>query len=144
MPQTNPSCSVPTLESTFRVKIEELWPLEIPRRAVLAVSGGADSTAMALLARNAVPDFFDRLAIAHFHHHMREEEAEEDARFVENFARQLDLPFVRGDWRPEELRSFHRVDRNLQAAARKARYAFLFDVARSQSSAVLFTAHHAR
>jgi len=144
MPQTGPTCSAPSVEESFFARVAELWPEGLPRRAVLAVSGGADSTAMTLLAKALWPSWFEHLTVAHFHHHLREVEADADAIFVEEFASDLDLPYVRGDWSPEERKGFHRVDRNLQAAARKARYDFLFKATRENDCPVVLTAHHAR
>ncbi|MCA9417109.1 MAG: tRNA lysidine(34) synthetase TilS, partial [Candidatus Omnitrophica bacterium] len=138
------TCSVPTIREVFASRLGDLWPEGAPHRALLAVSGGADSTAMALLAKGSDSSFFEHLAMAHFHHHLREEEAERDAEFVKNLSQELQLPYFRGDWSPGERHENHRVDRNLQAAARKARYEFLFETAKAQGCPVLLTAHHAR
>lgn len=76
----------------------------------LGVSGGADSVAMAVLARSAGRAF----TIWHVHHGVRAA-ADDDARFVEHLAGRWDVPF--------ELR---RVDLepapNFEARARTARY----------------------
>lgn len=79
----------------------------------LAVSGGADSIAMALLARAAGRDF----VIWHVDHGLRAAAAD-DAEFVEKFAADLGVPFV-----------LRRVEvapgGDLEARAREARYAVL-------------------
>ena len=79
----------------------------------LAVSGGADSIAMALLARAAGREF----VIWHVDHGLRAAAAD-DAEFVEKFAADLGVPFV-----------FRRVEiapgGDLEARAREARYAVL-------------------
>lgn len=144
MPQTGPPCSAPHLQKAFSSKVSELWPGGLPRRAVLAVSGGADSTALTLLAKDILPGWFEHLVVAHFNHHLREEEADSEADFVRDLAVRFEIPFVQGDWVPEERQTYHRVDRNLQAAARRARYSFLFETAKEHDCAILLTAHHAR
>ncbi len=124
--------------------MSELWPGGLPRRAVLAVSGGADSTALTLLAKECLPGWFEHLVVAHFNHHLREKEADSEANFVRGLAVRFEIPFVQGDWSPHDRHTYHRVDRNLQAAARKARYSFLLETAAIHKCPVLLTAHHAR
>lgn len=143
MPQSAETCSAPTLEERFAREVESLWPPSLSRRALLAVSGGADSVALARLSTDLHPGFFTGLVIAHFHHHLRKGEADDDAAFVQKLADGLGLAFVRGDWTPESRRGYHRADRNLQAGARKARYEFLVEAARAHNCPVILTAHHA-
>lgn len=79
----------------------------------LAVSGGADSTAMALLAVQAGKSF----TIWHINHNIRDS-ADAEAELVENFASSLGVPF--------ECRQLNLSDGpDLEARAREARYAAL-------------------
>lgn len=82
------------------------------------------------------------MVIAHFHHHLRAHEAGEDEAFVKDLAVRLGVPYRRGDWNPKQRFALPHSDRNLQAAARKARYEFLFATAKDLDIPVLVTAHH--
>jgi tRNA(Ile)-lysidine synthase len=93
---------------------------------------------------STIPAFLQEVTLAHFHHHLRDTEADEDERFVRHLAEQLGLKYRRGDWTPGSRESLPRADRNLQAAARKARYEFLGRTARSLGYSVVLTAHHRR
>lgn len=140
MPQAEPVCSATTLVDLFRTEIERLWPGNAPRHILLAVSGGPDSTALVWLC-HAIRSSFDRMVIGHFHHHLRGAEADQDAAFVCSLAEELEVPFRRDDWRKLSRDNLARPDRNLQAAARKARYEFLTRVAREMDVPVIATAH---
>jgi len=139
MPRVASLCSV---EEEFEASIEALWPGETPRRAAVAVSGGADS--VALLALCAGSSLFETAVCAHFNHGLRGEESDEDERFVRNLAEEHQLPFRSDRWRPIGREELPRPDRNRQAAARKARYEFLAQVAREEECGAVLTAHHAR
>jgi tRNA(Ile)-lysidine synthase len=139
MPRVASLCSV---EEEFEASIEALWPGETPRRAAVAVSGGADS--VALLALCAGSSLFETAVCAHFNHGLRGEESDEDERFVRNLAEEHQLPFRSDRWRPIGREELPRPDRNRQAAARKARYEFLAQVAREEECGAILTAHHAR
>ena len=60
---------------------------------LLAVSGGADSTALLYGAADAASTFGWRLSVGHVHHGWRRREADRDLSFVEEHARRLELPF---------------------------------------------------
>lgn len=102
-----------------------------PTRIAAAVSGGADSLAMLLLAHAAFPE---RVVAATVDHGLRREGAAEAA-FVASVCAGLGVP--------------HRIlaagmddTRNLQAAARVRRYALLGEWARDAGADCLVTAHH--
>ncbi|HOM57578.1 MAG TPA: ATP-binding protein, partial [Candidatus Latescibacteria bacterium] len=59
---------------------------------LLAVSGGADSVALALVFHALAAELHLSLRIAHIHHGLRGREADEDARWVAEFAAALDIP----------------------------------------------------
>ncbi len=106
---------------------------EYAGNGVVAVSGGADSVALlrALLATPGVGP----LTVAHFHHQLRPE-ADADAAFVRRLAETHGLDFALGT---ADVRA---AGGNLEATARKLRYAWLCDVARSRA-AWLATGHTA-
>ena len=102
-----------------------------PGMYVVAVSGGIDSmTLLDLLCRHA--DL--RLVVAHFDHGMRLDSSE-DRRLVQQAAAQYGLPFVyaQGALGPSAS----------EAAARRARYAFLERVRQAAGARAILTAHHA-
>ena len=145
MPQEPVDCSVDSVQEAFSRNLTRLLPEDAPRQgALLAVSGGADSTALVLLCASVIPDLLREVSLAHFHHHLRGVEADEDEQFVWNLAEKLGFKYHRGDWTPESRESLPRADRNLQAAARKARYEFLGRTAQSLGYSLVLTAHHRR
>ncbi|WP_435008858.1 tRNA lysidine(34) synthetase TilS [Tundrisphaera lichenicola] len=97
---------------------------------VVAVSGGGDSVGL-LRAIQAVGSGLDlRVSVAHLDHGSRGEESRADARFVEELAASLGLPFDLGHWRA--TRSGH-----FEADARRARYEWLAGVARARGASVV-------
>ena len=102
-------------------------------RIALAVSGGADSMAMLALAVAAFPG---RVTAATFDHGLRAASAGEAA-MVADWCRANDVPH-------RTLRPDTPLPRtNIQATARRARYAALLDWAAGAGASVLATAHHA-
>ncbi len=103
-------------------------------RLLLAVSGGADSTAL-LLALHALaptkPWQLD-LHVAHVNHHLRPD-ADHDAAFVADLAQKLNLPHTTRDVYPPDN----------EAAARDARYHALAHTYNTIDADATVTAHHA-
>jgi tRNA(Ile)-lysidine synthase len=108
-------------------------------RVAVAVSGGADSVALLRAMVEAAPEIGVLVSVAHVHHGIRADEADEDAEFVRALAERLGCAF-----------HLHRVDtpaaarekkQTLEEAARVLRYAwFRALLAESQADAVA-TAH---
>jgi tRNA(Ile)-lysidine synthetase-like protein len=105
--------------------------------AVVAVSGGADSTALLLALEELTRA--GRLALgltaAHLDHGLRGERAREDARWVGELARTLGFRFVGGRASVGAGRD------NLEQAARRARYEFLAGAARDACARAVLAAH---
>lgn len=103
-----------------------------------AVSGGQDSMAMAAILHTLSTRLGFRLAFAHFDHMLREDSAE-DAALVEGFARRLSLPCYRGR---EDVGALARESHDtIEEAARKARYRFLEESARTAGADRIATGH---
>lgn len=103
---------------------------------LLAVSGGADSVALAhaVAALRHRKEWQLDVGIGHVHHHLRAE-ADQDAQFVADLADRLGLPLEREDVE---------VDRsgNLEAVARRVRLDALGKMAERFQAAFVVTAHH--
>ena len=118
--------------------VELFGPLTAARGILLAVSGGPDSVALMLMAKEwasllaAAPP----VAVATVDHGLRRESWEE-AEMVAGFAAALSLPHTILAWCGEKPRS------RIQERARDARYALLFQHAYSIGADYLVTAHHA-
>lgn len=88
-------------------------------RVFCAVSGGADSVALLFGMYLLREKFQLDLSAAHFNHHLRGEESDRDAKFVQEFCRGYAIPLVLGNAQVRPGK------KGLEAAAREARYAFL-------------------
>ena len=99
----------------------------------MAVSGGADSLALLLLAARAFPG---RVAAVTVDHRLRAAAAAEAAQVAERCTT-LGVPHVTLVWDGAKPRG------NIQAVARAARYRLLGDWCRAQGVSLLLTAHHA-
>nr|WP_319216676.1 tRNA lysidine(34) synthetase TilS [uncultured Trichococcus sp.] len=112
-----------------------LWDKE--SRLLLAVSGGADSMALLGLIQRLPPEWQPQFAVAHVHHHLREE-SDEEFRMVHNYCRSQGITFFAEHW-PDEKHP----KSNLEMAAREFRYAFFAEVMEKWPATHLATAHHA-
>lgn len=109
-------------------------------RVVVAVSGGADSVALVQVL-SAWRDHLDlTLAVAHVDHGLRGKESLEDARFVEQLAGRLGLPFF---LKRLNLKSVlgKRKGESVQAVARERRYTQLQAVTREWGGTKLAVGH---
>jgi tRNA(Ile)-lysidine synthase len=106
---------------------------------LLAVSGGADSTALLFGAAEAASRHGWRLAVGHVHHGWRGREADRDLAFVREHARRLDIPF---DLRRRDARGEARALKlSPEAGARHARYGALREMAAAAGADLIATAH---
>ncbi len=108
---------------------------------LVACSGGADSVALlrALHLLAGRRRWGLRLTVGHVQHHLRDD-AEGDAVFVAALADTLNLPYLRADL---DLSGHVNGPGNVEAAARRARYAALRRLAREADARAVATAHHA-
>ena len=86
---------------------------------VCAVSGGADSVALLFALYLLKEKLQIRLSAAHFNHHLRGAESDQDQAFVEEFCSRYDIPLYKGGAAVET------GPKGLEAAARDARYGYL-------------------
>ncbi len=105
---------------------------------LVAVSGGADSVAL-LRAIHAIKDrrrWRLSVTVSHVQHHLRGEDAEQDARFVASLSSQLGLPCLRKDLDPAGVQG------NVENWARNQRYLALKELACDCRASFIATAHH--
>jgi tRNA(Ile)-lysidine synthase len=135
--------SSPSLTSFARQLLAEWKELGLPladETLVIAVSGGADSTALFLGFDELTKKEKLRLnlIVAHLDHGLREA-SKKDARWVSQFAKELGYDTMTGRAKLEKTPK--RATNNLEQAARKARYEFLLRTAKKKHSTLVLTAH---
>src|SRR5215213_1710245 len=110
-----------------RMLLAEWRRLKLPmsgETVVVAVSGGADSTALLLAIEelNKQHKLYTAICVAHLDHRLRKSSGK-DAKWVAELATKLGFRSVIG--RAKVLDDAAETNDNLEQAARKARYAFL-------------------
>jgi len=112
----------------------------VDETVIVAVSGGADSTALllALHELRSANKLFVKLCVAHLDHKLRPSSAK-DAKWVAELAEKLGYQCVVGRSKVAELASSN-TD-NLEQAAREARYKFLERTAKRKSANYVLTGH---
>lgn len=108
---------------------------------VVAVSGGADSTALLLALDELLKagQLSLKLTVAHLDHGLRGAAGEQDARWVAELARELGYEIRQGRVTVGKLAS--ETSANLEQAARRARYEFLAGATRDGGAHAVLTAH---
>ena len=111
-------------------------------RVLAAVSGGADSVALAIVLARLAPELgFTLAGIGHLHHGLRGAAADADAAFVAGLASRLGVPLVAGR---EDVGARARDEGvSIETAARRLRYAFLDEAAAAQHADTIATGHTA-
>lgn len=108
-------------------------------RVAVAVSGGADSTALLLALHEQAATLGLGLSAAHLHHGIRGTEADEDLAFLRELCARLDLPLhVEETDVPAQAAS---EAETLEEAARNARLAFFDRLLASGAATAVATAH---
>lgn len=118
------------LDRQFAAAFRHHFPDLLGQRLVVAISGGADSTALALLLHRTSAELGVFLVLAHVHHGVRGSEADADADFCQDLGSKLSLPVKlerlalppagvsrEAWWRKERYRVLEEVRVAAQAAA---------------------------
>ncbi len=116
--------------------------VRLPRgaRVLAAVSGGADSVALAcLLSELAERGVVVLAGIGHLNHQLRGRDADEDEAFCAALAMRLGVPFRSASADVRSLAAARRE--SIEAAARRARYASLASFAADLDAAYVATGH---
>lgn len=133
----------PRINQFPRFLLNEWRKLRLPfadETVIVAVSGGADSTAL-LLALNELKNankLYIKIIVAHLDHRLRKASAK-DAAWVKELAAKLGYECVIGRSKVEEIARAN-TD-NLEQAAREARYEFLERTAKRKSATYVLTGH---
>jgi tRNA(Ile)-lysidine synthase len=110
-------------------------------RVGVAVSGGADSVALLLLLVAIKKKIGITLSVLHFNHKLRGAAADGDEKFVAALARKYKLPFYSDT---AAVKSIAKNDKaNLEATARRLRYAFFSECASGHHLDKIVVAHTA-
>ena len=111
------------------------------QKIVVAVSGGADSLALADLLYNVRQRFKLQLCIAHYEHGLRGQASLDDAEFVKKFAENLNVKFFCEHGNVKQFAAENKL--SIETAARKLRYNFLNRIKRDLNFDAIALAHHA-
>lgn len=106
---------------------------------LLAVSGGRDS--MAMLHFFQTMEKHCQLAVGHFDHQSRQGASTGDARFVETYAKEGNLPYYEGTAPVQARAKAEKL--GFEAMARQLRYDFLLETADKIKASWILTAHQA-
>lgn len=107
---------------------------------IVAVSGGADSTALLdILTR--LPGYNLRLIAAHLNHRLRGVESDADEEFCRKLALAYPIPFESS--RVDVLEAAKSGQMNLEDAGRRARIDFFTQLRKKHDAAAVVLAHHA-
>ncbi len=103
---------------------------------IVAVSGGADSTALAVALHELKErkKLNLRFVAAHFNHDLRGEHSEKDELFVRHLTEKLNFELVLGKGKISGVG-------NLEQNAREKRYQFLYETAENLKASAVLTAH---
>jgi tRNA(Ile)-lysidine synthase len=105
-------------------------------RVTVAVSGGADSLALLRLLLDLRSELGIVLSVAHVNHKLRGAESDEDEQFVTELARQYELELL---LRTAPVKRAQGT--GIEAAARKLRYDFFLELARTGRANRIATGH---
>lgn len=127
--------AAPVSQEEFAGLMSRLGPFEARPEVAVAVSGGADSMAAALLARDWLRSLNGRLVALVVDHGLRPESADEASLVARRLA-ELEIDAEILPWRGDKPGS------NLQAAAREARYGLLSAFCARRGILHLLLGHH--
>ena len=142
--KTPHSFSRPRLSPFAGFLLREWKRLELPSKTtnvIVAVSGGADSTALLLALHELITrkKLAPRLIVAHVNHGLRGNAGAEDARRVKTLATALGYPSV--SRKIGVRKKATRMRDNIEQMARLVRYEFLAQTANKKRAKIVLTGH---
>ena len=130
------------LEKNVAEYIDKAGLFDPADNILLAISGGADSTALlhTLSGLKAAGILTGKLLCAHMNHHLRGSESDIDERFVVTQAARLNLKTI---VRQLDVMSYSSENKlSIETAARQLRIEALLEIAKANDCKVVLTAHH--
>jgi tRNA(Ile)-lysidine synthase len=115
--------------------------VENGQTVLVAVSGGPDSVCLLRMLNEAQKELGIKLHVAHLNHQLRGTDSDEDARYVSDLARTMNVPATIEKRDVAGYRREHGL--SLEEAAREVRYAFLAETARSVGASSVAVGHTA-
>ena len=109
-------------------------------RVLVAVSGGADSTALLVILHDLAEEKGLEIVVAHYNHCLRGEESHQDEAFVRRLCQSLGVDAVVGY--PPSGGILKVSGESLQEGARRLRYDFFLKVAKEVDAQLLALGHH--
>lgn len=113
-----------------QVLFRENPELQTDQKILVAVSTGVDSMVLLHLLEQAGLN----LGVAHVDHQLRKE-SKAEAEFLRNYCKRHKLPFYLKVWQQP-------AKKNIEASARRVRYAFFEEIMEAENYSLLVTAHH--
>lgn len=127
-------------QAVFVLQREIKQRLQSSGHYLLAVSGGADSLALAHACSMLAASGWGRYSVCHVEHGLRGEEALHDLQLVQDFCRQYNLPFYAEHVQVAALAKEQQL--SIEDAARRLRYAVLRRYRAQLGADAIVTAHH--
>ena len=109
-------------------------------RILIAVSGGPDSICLMYILKELASIHKISIAVAHLNHCLRGDEANKDAEFVLQQARNLKLPIYTDKVDVRQIAEQQKL--SIEEAGRKARYNFLEEIAEKENFNTIATGHN--
>ena len=128
------------LELRVRRTIRDFGMIAPGEHVVVAVSGGADSTALLLCLKTLAREMKLTLTAAHLNHCIRGAEGNADAEFTRRLCETLEIPCVVETI--DVKKQAEDSGENLEAVARRVRYAFLRRAAHSAGAKKIAVGHN--
>jgi tRNA(Ile)-lysidine synthase len=130
-----------SVEPALRRALKGPCKLASNTRLLVAVSGGADSTALLIGLQRVAREFTLSIRAAHLHHGLRGLDADRDLRFVRRLCAGLGVPLSWARWNTR--RRMARDGASGQAGLRAVRQQFLIATARRVGATAIATGHTA-
>ncbi len=140
MPIRKSSARLHALEIQVRKTVQEYNMITPGEHVIVAVSGGADSTALLLCLNKLSPDLAITLTVAHLNHRIRGLEGDADEEFVRQMAAEMNIPFVLEAI--EVKKKAKETGRNIEELGRRFRYDFLQRAARRLGAQKIAVGHN--
>ncbi|MBI3317388.1 MAG: tRNA lysidine(34) synthetase TilS [Candidatus Omnitrophica bacterium] len=129
------------LLSQFEILLNQSRLIFPGDKILIACSGGPDSTALLHLFRFLVPSWKLKIGVLHYDHGWRGKDSQKDARWVEKLCANFHIPCTVGQFSARQKKNFKKNKLSLEEAARKARYDYFLNQAKTQRVDKLVTAH---